>query len=212
MLVARYDGLPFAAVAFHSQDGLPKHADVPGRIAALTRRLVAPQETFYCLVAEDELALLEDAYRVLEMHPEQQMLFRGDPSSFGSGDAVRLTAPELPAMKALAQREGMMAFERDPLARGPWYGVWRNGQLVAQGGIHLRLDRAAEIGNIVTAGPHRREGLGTQVVAALLKEMKAEGREGFLQVFEDNKPALALYEHMGFKRLRTMYLARCRAA
>jgi ribosomal protein S18 acetylase RimI-like enzyme len=209
-LVARYDGLPFAAIAFHSQDGSSECDGIPERIAALTRRLVAPHETFYCLVAEDELALLEDAYRVLEMHPEQQMVFRGDPSSFGSGDAVRLTASDLPAMKALAQREGMMAFERDPLVRGPWYGVWRNGQLVAQGGIHLRLSRAAEIGNIVTGGPHRREGLAKQVVAALLKEMKAEGRWVFLQVFEDNKPAIALYEHMGFKRLRTMYLARCR--
>jgi ribosomal protein S18 acetylase RimI-like enzyme len=208
-LIARYDGLPFAAIAFHSQGGSTRHCDNPERIANLTRRLIAPRETFYCLVADDELALLQDAYCVLETHPEQQMLFRGDPSSLDAGDATRLTTSDLPAMKALAQREGMMAFERDPLARGPWYGVRRNGQLVAQGGTHLLLSRAAEIGNIVTTRAHRREGLASQIVAALLEELRAGSRLVFLQVFEDNEPALAFYEHMGFKRLRTMYLARC---
>lgn len=210
-LVARYDGLPFPAIAFHSQGESTGRRDTPRWIATLTRRLIAPRETFYCLVAEDELALLQDAYCVLETHPEQQMLFRGDQSSLDSGDVVRLTESDLPAMKALAQREGMMAFEKDPLARGPWYGAWRNGQLVAQGGVHLSLSRAAEIGNIVTTRTHRREGLARQIVAALMHELKAESRLVFLQVFEDNKPALAFYEHVGFKRLRTMYLARCLA-
>jgi ribosomal protein S18 acetylase RimI-like enzyme len=209
-LVARYYGLPFAAIAFHSQTGSTGRSDAPRRIAALTRQLTTHGETFYCLVTEGKLALLEDAHCVLETHPEQQMLYRGDPSSLDPGDAVRLTSSDLPAMKSLAQREVMMAFEEDPLGRGPWYGVWRNGQLVAQGGIHLILSRAAEIGNIVTARTHRRQGFATQVVAALLEELKAEGRLVFLQVLEANRPALAFYEHLGFKRLRTMYLARCR--
>lgn len=208
-LVARYDGLPFAAIAYHSQGGSTACQDTPRRIATLTRQLVAPRETFYCLVAEDAVALLQDAYCVLETHPEQQMLFRGDPSSLDAGEATRLTASDLPAMQALARREGMMAFEKDPLAQGPWYGIWRNGQLVAQGGIHLSLSRAAEIGNIVTTKTRRREGLARQIVAALLRELSADRRLVFLQVFEDNKPALAFYQHVGFERLRTMYLTRC---
>jgi ribosomal protein S18 acetylase RimI-like enzyme len=87
--------------------------------------------------------------------------------------------------------------------------VRHNGQLVAQGGTHLFLSGAAEIGNIVTARAHRREGLATQVVAALLEELEAECRAVFLLVLEDNKPALAFYEHVGFERLRRMHLARC---
>jgi ribosomal protein S18 acetylase RimI-like enzyme len=208
-LVACYDGLPFAAIAFHSQAGSTGRYDNPKLITALTRRLMGPREAFYCLVAEDEFALLQEAYCVLETHPEQQMLFRGDPSSLDAGDAARLTKLDLPGMRALARREGMMAFEKDPLARGPWYGVWRNGELVAQGGIHLFLSRAAEIGNIVTTRTHRREGLARQIMAALLEELNAESKLVFLHVFEDNKPALAFYQHLGFRRLRTMYLTRC---
>ena len=112
-LVARYDGLPFAAIAFHSQGGLARHFDASRRIAALTRRLIAPTETFLCLVADEESALLQGSYSVLETHGEQQMLFRGEPWSLDPGDAVRLTTSDLPAMRALAQREGMAAFERD---------------------------------------------------------------------------------------------------
>jgi ribosomal protein S18 acetylase RimI-like enzyme len=209
-LVARYDGLPFAAIAFHTQAESIGHDDISRQIATLTQRLTAPGEPFYCLVPEGELALLRAAYCVLETHREQQMLYNGTATNLDPGDAARLSVSDLPAMRSLAQRESMMAFERDPLSRGPWYGVWRDGQLVAQGGIHLFLSRAAEIGNIVTARTHRREGLARQIVAALLGELKAEDRPAFLQVFENNRPALAFYDAVGFKQLRTMYLARCR--
>jgi ribosomal protein S18 acetylase RimI-like enzyme len=209
-LVARYDGLPFAAIAFHSQCAATGRLDTPGRIAKLTQRLISPGEPFYCLVADGELALLEAAYQVSEVHPEQQMLYSGNPSGLNPGDAARLTAADVPAMAALAQREGMMAFEEDPLARGPWYGVRRAGRLVAQGGIHLLLDRAAELGNIVTARSHRRQGLGTQILAALLRELMPTGRSVFLQVFEDNAPAISFYQTMGFRTLRPMVLAQCR--
>jgi ribosomal protein S18 acetylase RimI-like enzyme len=209
-LVARYDGLPFVAIAFHSHAKSVGRDDIPRRIANLTQRLITPGETFYCLVSEDQLALLEAAYRVLAMRPEQQMVYRGDLSKLNRADAARLTASDLPAMRSLAEREGMIALERDPLGRGPWYGVWRDGQLVAQGGIHLFLSRAAEIGNIATARAHRRKGLAKQIVAALLEELHTEERLAFLQVFENNEPALAFYDAIGFKRLRKMYLTRCR--
>jgi GNAT superfamily N-acetyltransferase len=209
-LVARYDGLPFAAIAFHSQRASSERYDAARRIAKLTEGLVSPAEAFYCLVADDELALLEAAYQVLEIHPEQQMLYCGCPSRLDPGDAVRLTLGDLPAMAALARREGMMAFEQDPLARGPWYGVRRGGRLVAQGGIHLSLARAAELGNIVTAGTHRRQGLATQIVAALLRDLVPTGRAVFLQVLEDNVPAMTFYQEIGFRELRAMVLAKCR--
>lgn len=201
-LAARYDGLPFAAVAFHG--------DSPTRIAALTRQLLAPDEAFYCLVGEEQWSLVQAAYRVLEVHEEWQMLFRGNPAVFDPGNAVPLHTSDVAEMAALAKREGVTAFERDPLARGPWYGVRRNGTLVAQGGTHLMLSRAAEIGNIVTRQEHRRRGYGSQAVAALVQALHAQGKAVFLQVFKDNAAASACYERLGFERLRTMFLARCR--
>ncbi len=201
-LVARYDGLPFAAISFYGEDAT--------RIAALTRQLLAPGEEFWCLVGQEQWPFVQAAYRVLEVHQECQMLFRGDPAALDPGAACLLGPADLPEMMALAQSEGMMAFERDPLARGPWFGVRRDGVLVAQGGTHFMTGRVAELGNIVTAREHRRRGYASQVVAALVRAHHAQGRTVFLQVLKDNTPGITCYERLGFERLRTMVLARCR--
>ncbi len=212
VLVARYDGLPFTAIAFHTRNGSTNPDDASRRVTVLTRRLLAPRETFYCLVSEEQRSLVESAFRVLESHEEWQMVFRGDISTLDPGNALPLTSRDLADVKALSQREGMMALEQDPLGRGPWYGVRRDGSLVAQGGTHLILSRAAEIGNIVTARSHRRRGYASQVVSALLHHLHTGGRTVFLQVFKDNRAAVACYEKLGFERLRTMYLVECQVA
>ena len=210
-LVARYHGLPFPAVAFsapHSHtDGLYEAA---ARVARLSRRLVAPQETFVCLVAEAEWPLLRSSYAVLDVQPEWQMTFCGNAGELDPAGAERLGPQDLPAMTALAHQEGMQAFDRDPLIRGPWYGVRRCGELVAQGGTHLLLARAAEIGNIVTARAYRRQGYAAHVVAGLVRDLERRGRRVFLHVLKNNRSAVSLYECLGFEKTRTMLLAQCR--
>jgi GNAT superfamily N-acetyltransferase len=208
-LVARYDGLPFAAIAFHSLSETRENRSTSRRVAALTRHLVAPGEPFVCLVAERDRPVLRAAYKVLKIYPEWQMAFTADVPKAVAGDAVRLREPDLPAMRALARRESMSAFERDPLVRGPWYGVWRDGRLIAQAGTHLLLERAAEIGNVVTAAAYRRQGYGSRVVTALLQELGGQGYVVFLHVLKKNKRALVFYEKLGFERRRTMILSRC---
>jgi len=209
-LVALYHGLPFPAVAFSVPHRESVNRDSAARLARLTRRLVTLREPFVCLVSESEWSVLQSAYEVLEVQPEWQMTFSGDPGALAPGEARRLGSEDMVGMAALAREEGMQAFERDPLTRGPWYGVARGGALVAQGGTHLRLAGAAEIGNIVTAKAHRRRGYGTQVVAALVQDLERRGLRIFLHVLKANRSAVAFYEHLGFERQRTMLLTRCR--
>jgi ribosomal protein S18 acetylase RimI-like enzyme len=203
VLIARYDALPFPALAFYGDD--------PRQVTDMIHRLVEPHETFYCLVGEEQWPLVKAAICVLETHQEWQMLFRGHPARLDPGEVIPLGAADLPEMRALAEQEDMMAFERDPLSRGPWFGVRDDGALVAQGGVHLMLRDAAELGNIVTAHTHRRRGYASQVIAALVHTFHAQGKRTFLHVFKDNTAAVACYETLGFERLRTMYLAKCRA-
>ena len=201
-LVARYDELPFAAIAFYGTD--------PARIRALVGDLVGPDEWFYCLVGEAMWPLTQAAFSVIETNDEWQMIFRGDPATLDPGDAQPLTPSDLPAMARLAEREEMMALEHNPLAQGPCYGIRREGELVAQGGTHLMLGQMAEIGNVVTARACRRRGYASSVVAALVRALAERGKTPFLHVFQTNEPAIRCYEALGFEPLRRMILARCR--
>ena len=73
ILIACYDGLPFTAVAFHSQNRTDNPNCVSRRIRMLTRRLVVPDETFYCLVGEGQRPLVESAFSVVESNEEWQI-------------------------------------------------------------------------------------------------------------------------------------------
>jgi ribosomal protein S18 acetylase RimI-like enzyme len=201
-VVTRYQGLPFPALAFLGQD--------PGQLSSLAAQLVGPDEPFYLLLNEGQAQVAERAFAVEQVHPEWQMLFACDPSGLDPGGAVGLGPADLEALQDLAADAGLMALEADPFRYGPAFGVWEAGWLVAMGTTHVRVPGAAEIGNVATRTPHRRRGYARQVVAALVQAHGAEGRRVFLMVFQTNHPAVRLYEHLGFARLRPMFLMRCR--
>jgi ribosomal protein S18 acetylase RimI-like enzyme len=76
--------------------------------------------------------------------------------------------------------------------------IRRGGEVVACG--LLKLEGAhAGLFAVHTARPWRRRGLGRAVVAALLAEARRRGAsDAYLQVTEDNAPALAMYARFGF--------------
>ena len=61
-------------------------------------------------------------------------------------------------------------------------------------------DRWLGITAVEVGESFRRQGLGRRVIAALADYAAAHGaRHAYLQVAEDNGPAIALYEHLGFR-------------
>jgi ribosomal-protein-alanine N-acetyltransferase len=59
-----------------------------------------------------------------------------------------------------------------------------------------------EILTIAVARSHRRQGLGWQMLDAVLRELHAQRAEAlFLEVDETNIPAIALYRRMGFRQV-----------
>jgi N-acetylglutamate synthase len=83
------------------------------------------------------------------------------------------------------------------------------GEAVACG--QVALDRGiAGIYDMVTASAHRGKGLATAIVDALLRWTHASGASCvFLQVNDDNAPALAVYRRFGFSTVyRYHYRAR----
>jgi len=201
-VMARYLGLPFAALSFTGES--------PGLLANLAAQLVGPYESFYLLLNEQETRLAKRAFAVEQVHPEWQMLFVEDPAGLDPGGAVPLGPEYLDQMQGLAADAGLMALEANPFQYGPAFGVWEADQLVAMGATHLRVPGAAEIGNVATRTTHRRRGHARRVVAALVRAHVAQGRRVFLMVFQTNQAAIRLYEGLGFVQLRPMFLMQCR--
>ena len=203
-VVARYDGLPFAALAYAPMP--------PNRLATLAAQLVQPDEPFYLLLNAEQAAVAEQAFSVEEVQREWQMLFQGDAEALTGGAAVPLRPGHLPHMLTLAAEAGLTAFESHPFRHGPAFGVWEGEHLIAMGGTHLTIPGFAEIGNIATHPAHRRRGYARQVVGALVRAHLTAGRQVFLMVFQTNTGAIRLYESLGFTRQRPMFLMRCRLA
>ncbi|RWM94093.1 MAG: ribosomal-protein-alanine N-acetyltransferase [Mesorhizobium sp.] len=59
-----------------------------------------------------------------------------------------------------------------------------------------------EILTVAVARAHRRQGLGWQLIDAVLRELHAQRAEAlFLEVDETNTPATALYRRLGFRQV-----------
>jgi ribosomal-protein-alanine N-acetyltransferase len=59
-----------------------------------------------------------------------------------------------------------------------------------------------EILTVAVARSHRRQGLGWRLMDAVLRELHAERAEAlFLEVDENNAPAIALYRRLGFREV-----------
>jgi ribosomal protein S18 acetylase RimI-like enzyme len=200
-LVARYLGLPFAALAFWGGNSR--------QVADLAARLIGSEERFYVLVNEQQAPVAESAFLVEQAHPEWQMLFSGDVGALDAGQAMRLGPDDIDQMRDLADNAGLMALEADPFRYGPAYGIWEASTLVSMGTTHLLIPGAAELGNVATRTSHRRQGLAQQVVSALVQAHVAEQRQVFLMVFQSNQAAIGVYEQLGFARARPMFLMRC---
>ncbi len=74
-----------------------------------------------------------------------------------------------------------------------------NKEIMGFAGVKFALDQA-DIMNIVTRKDYRNKGIGTLLLNELIsicKEFKANSI--FLEVNEDNKPAIKLYEKAGFE-------------
>ncbi len=206
-LAARYTRLPFPAIALYG--------DSPDLFASLVGELVEEDERFYVLVNETKRRLVERAFVVNHVDQEWQMEFVEDPSQLPAVDALALNRHDLPAMRKLAVAADLMALEADPFDVGPAYGIWRDHpyrRLVSMATTRLRIPGGAEIGNITTHPAFRRMGLARQSVAALVRALAQEGQRVFLMVFRSNDAAIALYEGLGFRRLRPMFLMECQVA
>jgi predicted GNAT family acetyltransferase len=85
---------------------------------------------------------------------------------------------------------------------GPFYCVKQDGKTVSVAGTHIRTPQIAHLGNIVTDEAYRNRGFATACTSTLAVNLSLKGRIISLFVRTENKPAIHIYEKIGFKKTR----------
>lgn len=157
------------------------------------------------------------------LSPTVQAVFEGTHSLTHHGKHQKMTLPEgatLPKTEqdevqhiSAAESDAVKTFYRtsypgnwfDPrmLESGQYAGIKKGEDFISVAGVHVYSPtyNVAALGNIATHPQYRDQGLATKVTAYLCRSLRREVDTIGLNVKVDNKPAIACYKKLGFKRV-----------
>ncbi len=89
-----------------------------------------------------------------------------------------------------------------------FYGVWRDGQLIAAAGVHFVTPFIAQIGNVFSHPRFRERGYATAATAGVTNHLRRMGIQIIsLFVVAENAPAIRIYQRQGFVKERELIYA-----
>jgi predicted GNAT family acetyltransferase len=188
------DIAPFGATVDHS----------PEAFAALKELL--SREERVALVSLDKLKPYP-GLEVVQEAPILQMIADGKTPALSRGQKPTVLGPsDVPEMLRLTQQTNPGPFGPRTHELGQYIGVRVDGALAAMAGERMRLDGAVEISAVCVSPEHRGKGYAAFLVAWLVRKLREEGAAPFLHSFTDNVSAIGLYERLGFRTRKALYV------
>jgi ribosomal protein S18 acetylase RimI-like enzyme len=114
--------------------------------------------------------------------------------------ATPLSTSDVPEMMELAQLTKPGPFHLRTIELGDYFGIRRDGVLVAMTGERLRLPGYTEVSAVCTHPDHLGQGYAAGLVRLVVDRIRARGEKPILHVRGDNSRAVALYQRLGFKK------------
>jgi predicted GNAT family acetyltransferase len=186
-LAYRYqiDVEPFAATGHDTQESLEALA-----------QLLEPEETHILLQVEPsplppEIQLIEEAEGV-------QMVAQTTITAPRPPEAIRLSNRDSPEMLELARLTKPGPFRPRTHALGNFWGIRREGRLVAMAGERMKIPGMTEVSGVATHPDWRGNGFARSLSAFVASEIERRGETPFLHAFADNSAAIRLYRTLGF--------------
>jgi len=137
-------------------------------------------------------------WEVLNRLPCVQMTWDDPPPGLEPApDAVRLGPRDVPEMLDLIERTRPGPFRARTVELGAYYGLRRDGRLVALAGERMHPPGWTEISAVCTDPDHRGHGYAAALMARVAVGIRARGERPFLHTAAAN-PAVRLYERLGF--------------
>jgi ribosomal protein S18 acetylase RimI-like enzyme len=125
---------------------------------------------------------------------------RGEPDP----EAVRLGPADVPEMLDLVERTKPGPFAVRTIELGAYYGIRKDGELVAMAGERLRPPGWTEISAVCTDPAYRGRGLAGRLIRHAAAGILVRDDTPFLHAAEVNAGAIRLYESLGFTLRRTV--------
>jgi GNAT superfamily N-acetyltransferase len=87
---------------------------------------------------------------------------------------------------------------------GDYFGIFKNGQLVAVTGERMRMNDFVEVSAIVTHPNYVGQGYAKQLISHAVNNIFDKNKIPYLHLLESNIGAIKLYEKLGFTTRRKM--------
>jgi ribosomal protein S18 acetylase RimI-like enzyme len=117
-------------------------------------------------------------------------------------EAVRLDHADVPEILELITRTRPGPFSPRTIELGDYFGIRRDGALIAMAGERLHPAGWTEISAVCTDAAYRGQGLGTRLIRHVAAGIRDRGESAFLHAAVKNANAIRLYESIGFAHRR----------
>lgn len=127
-----------------------------------------------------------------------QMIVREKIDITFTDEIVKLDESHRAALLALVKIVYPEYFKSKTADLGNYYGIFKDGQLVAITGERMQMDDFIEVSAVITHPEHTGKGYAKQLVAHTSNAIFEQNKTPFLHVAEANIGAIKLYKKLGF--------------
>jgi len=179
--------------------------DSPQSLSELAA-LIPPEGSL--IVPQADPIVCPDGARANQLPSGHQMIYQGDKIEVDKSDTIeRLTEADAPSMLALASLTKPGPFSGRTHILGEFWGIKKDGQLIAMAGERLKQPGFTEISAVCTHPDLQGHGLGRDLCITLMARILERDEIPYLHVFSNNTNAIRLYEKLGFRLRRELYVA-----
>jgi ribosomal protein S18 acetylase RimI-like enzyme len=200
-LARRYhpDIIPFGAARDDSRESL-------AALAALPR----PGETIVLL--ETTPPVVPPGMTTVRTGGVVQMELRRPPPPAEDSRIEPLTAADAQEMLELATQTQPGPFTLKAQALGTFFGIRIGGRIAAMVGERMKQEGYGELSGVCAHPDFRGQGLARVLSVYVTHRILARGETPYLHAWDDNTPAIRLYESIGYEIRAVLDLAAVRRA
>jgi ribosomal protein S18 acetylase RimI-like enzyme len=169
-------------------------------------RELIPEGGVMAFFTVDPIAPPPGMFNIVLNSTAEQMVASTLPAPRGHLDPVALTESDVPEMLELVALTKPGPFGPRTIELGGYLGIRGEGKLVAMVGERMKVEGFTEVSAVCVHPEWRGRGLANELILLVAENIARRGETPFLHVFSDNEPAIALYEKLGFERLRTVHV------